>query len=95
MLNVTVHARIELMTLLIKTLESKPATLLEGEDVAFRIVSSEGSLGLALDAPRQGDSTVEHEGWSVLLVDAMTWDILDGLTLDVVESEEGPSLALL
>jgi Fe-S cluster assembly iron-binding protein IscA len=94
MLNVTSQARVELLAMLVQTLEQMPATPNEGEDIAFRIVSSEGALGLALDATREGDTTIDHDGFSVLLVDAATSDALDGLTLDIVETSQGRSLTL-
>ena len=95
MLNVTTPARIELLSKLMDTLESDPTPARDPEEMGFRIVSTEGQLGLTLDVSRPGDETVEHEGCSVLFVDSRTSSFLDGLTLDLVESENGLSLALL
>lgn len=96
MLQVTTEARTELHDMLLRALAQQPPS--DGAAVGFRLVSSEAEegtqLGLTLDAPRQGDEIVEHEGHSVLILDPVTTQILGGLTLDVVETPEGRQLGL-
>lgn len=73
------------------------------EDVAIRLVpttvpqdSDPGQLelGLGLDRSKEGDQVVEHNGKKVLLVDESTGELLDGATLDVVDTPEGQQLTI-
>jgi len=64
-------------------------------DVAARFVIEDQKLSLKLDKERPGDSTFDHAGRTVLLVDQMVTDLLTGKTLDVQDSEGGPQLTLL
>jgi len=95
MIEVTPRARKELHGMLLEALAPRPNGALRA--LGFRLValpSDESALALRLDAPGQGDEVVEHEGCSVLIVDALASQLLEGLTLDVVETDEGPSLGL-
>ncbi len=51
-------------------------------------------LGLGLDRPHEGDQVIEHNGKKVLLVDESTGNLLDGITLDVIETPEGQRLTI-
>jgi len=51
-------------------------------------------LELLLDVPRRGDAVVEHRGREVLVVDLAASDLLDGMTLDVVDTPDGRKLSL-
>jgi hypothetical protein len=99
MLHVTPEARIELHTLLTQTLDRRGQPELLA-DLAFRIVLGsqerglDGTLGLTLDAPGERDAVVEHQGDSVLILDQLTAELMDDLTLDVVETPEGRQLGL-
>ena len=53
-----------------------------------------GRPGLLWDQPAADDHQVQHEGETVLLLDAEVWDALDGIVLDVVDTPEGPTLSL-
>lgn len=72
-------------------------------DVAIRLAPTsvtedtahpEVELGLGLDQPQDGDEVIEHNGKKVLLVDASTKDLLDGTTLDVVDTPDGQQLTV-
>lgn len=51
-----------------------------------------GQLGITLDNVVEGDLIVEHEGTRVLLIAAELDPVLDGVTLDVQDTGEGPAL---
>lgn len=76
---------------------------IEDEEVGIRLApttapeEAEGGqvgLGLMLDRPREGDQVVEHHGKNVLLVDSSTSSMLDGITLDAVDTPQGRQLAV-
>lgn len=96
MLNVTTQARNELHGMLVRALAQHPQA--EDPTLGFRLVPGAGGeasrLGLTLDSPREGDEILEHEGHSVLIVDASTAEVLNELTLDVVETPEGNRLGI-
>ncbi len=56
--------------------------------------SGQVALGLMLDRPQDGDQVVEYNGRKVLIIDSSTSDLLDGVTLDAVETPEGKRLAI-
>ncbi|MFQ5694152.1 MAG: hypothetical protein ACE5IM_14085 [Nitrospinota bacterium] len=64
------------------------------ENTAVRIIVEGEGLGLTLDNERSGDSTFEHEGKTVLLLDDPMSNLLTDKTLDVEDKGEGPKLAL-
>lgn len=55
-------------------------------------VQEGGQFGIALDSESEGDQVVEHEGAKVLLVASALSNVLEGRTMDVHETEEGPKL---
>ena len=61
------------------------------EDVAVRFVSEGQAIALKQDAERPGDDVFQHEGRTVLLLDAQVSELLTEDTLDV----DGAKLALL
>ncbi len=54
-----------------------------------------GQLALVLDKEAEGDQVVEHEGSKVLLVGAELAFVVDGVTIDVRDTEDGPRLIVL
>jgi len=87
MIVVTSNARVELKKLLSEN---------SGEtDALLRLTSNEeGQLGLVLDHEQPGDKIVEHEGTKVFAVESDLAGHLNGVTLDVEETPEGPVLML-
>lgn len=76
---------------LARTLEESDAS----EDQALRLARApQGEFGLAIDEERSGDQVVKQAERAVLLVDEEVSAVLDGATLDVVESPEGTRLTL-
>lgn len=53
-----------------------------------------GQLGIVLDREAEGDQVVEHEGAKVLLVASELAPAVDGVTLDIQETTDGPKLAV-
>lgn len=54
-----------------------------------------GQQGVAVDREVEGDQVVEHDGLKVLLVGRELAIIVEGLTIDVQDTFEGPQLAIL
>jgi Fe-S cluster assembly iron-binding protein IscA len=55
-------------------------------------IKEEGQFGVVLDTESEGDHVVEHNGDKVLLVAPALAAILEGRTLDVHATGEGPKL---
>jgi len=74
------------------------ATLLAHTDdpeIGLRLeLKPPGQLGLVLDREVEGDQIVEHEGSKVLLVRDELAPFVDGITLDVRETADGPKLVI-
>jgi len=87
MIVVTDNARVELKKLLSEN---------SGEsDALLRITANEeGQLGLILDREQPGDNVVEHEGTKVFAIEGDLAGHLNGVTLDVEETPDGPMLML-
>lgn len=64
-------------------------------EVGLRLSPGEpGQLGIVLDREAEGDQVVEHEGAKVLLVASELAPAVDGVTLDIQETTDGPKLAV-
>jgi Fe-S cluster assembly iron-binding protein IscA len=57
-------------------------------------IKEEGQFGIALDVESAGDQVVEHDGDKVLLVAPALSTVLEGRTLDVQDTKEGPRLVI-
>ena len=67
----------------------------EDPETGIRLsVKEGGQFGIVLDSESEGDQVVEHEGAKVLLVAPELATALEGNTLDVQDTEEGPKLFL-
>jgi Fe-S cluster assembly iron-binding protein IscA len=64
------------------------------EDVAIRFVLAGQNLEPKLDTPRSGDTTFDHNGRTILILDEGVSQMLAGQTLDMQETHEGPRLTL-
>jgi hypothetical protein len=95
MVHVTTRARSELFSRLVRALAR--CSVSDLRTVGFRLVPGDeehAQLILALDASREGDAVVEHNGRSVLLIEPFAADLLKGLTLDTRETSAGVRLLL-
>jgi len=64
-------------------------------DTAVRLVVEADGLAPALDTARPGDTTFDHEGRKVLLLDALASDVLADRTLDVHSTDDGLRLSVI
>jgi hypothetical protein len=98
MLQVTPEAKTELHEMLMRALAQQQES--PSPDLGFRLVSGsvpEGGaprLGLALDAPREGDEVIEHAGRSILILGSSASALLEDLTLDLIDTPDGIRLGL-
>ncbi|HEY7271075.1 MAG TPA: hypothetical protein VH951_14715 [Dehalococcoidia bacterium] len=87
MLSVTQRAA----TILVRTLRDGDADARLG----FRVVpTAPGVLAFTLDEPHEGDEVFRHDDQTVLVVDPMIAQMLDGAVLDIEELPDGASLTL-
>ena len=67
----------------------------QGREFSLRLViDPPGRLGLVPGREGYGDQVVEHEGTTVLLIADEVLPALDGMTLDLEDTPEGPKLAV-
>jgi Fe-S cluster assembly iron-binding protein IscA len=64
------------------------------DEASLRLLEEGGSLKLAVDRPTPEDTTLDHEGKTVLVVDSRVAAALDQNTLDVNQTPEGPRFVL-
>ncbi|HET7480142.1 MAG TPA: hypothetical protein VFJ72_11565 [Rubrobacteraceae bacterium] len=56
--------------------------------------TGETQVGISAGEPQAEDQVVEHEGESLLHIAAPVSEALDGSTMDLVETPEGPSIGI-
>ena len=87
MVDVTERARKELKRILTSTVDNSYALL--------RLVASgQGKLGLGIDIELPGDEVLEHQGSGLLLVEHELAARLEGIAIDVDETEEGTQIVI-
>ena len=64
------------------------------EGSAARFVASQEGLSLQVDSPQADDKTVEHQGKTLLIMDSQVAELLDDKTLELEETEDGPTLTV-
>jgi Fe-S cluster assembly iron-binding protein IscA len=87
MIAVTERAKQELKKMLSDRVDNPLAVL--------RLTKSNEGLGLILDVEMPGDKVVKHEDSKVLVVETPLADGLQGVTLDVEDTSEGPELVVI
>ncbi|HEY82972.1 MAG TPA: hypothetical protein G4O01_06770 [Dehalococcoidia bacterium] len=88
MVGVTERARQELKRILLENVDNPQAGL--------RLIADEsGRLGLGMDVEMPGDQVVEYEGSKVLLVETELAARLEGVSIDVDDTPDGPKLVLV
>jgi Fe-S cluster assembly iron-binding protein IscA len=65
-----------------RTLKNALENVSEVNEPRFRVGIVEGSVKMAVDQERTGDTTVEHAGETLIVMDTATSDRLDGRKLD-------------
>jgi len=64
-------------------------------EISLRLVGQPGEqLSFVLGKEAEGDQVVEHSGIKVLLVERELVPLLEGLTIDVQDTPDGPKLAI-
>ena len=64
-------------------------------EVAVRLsFNPSGEFGIMLDREAEGDQVVEHQGSKVLLMASELAPVVEGITLDVQDTPEGPKLTM-
>jgi len=87
MLHVTEYARQKLK----RALRAK----VDDPQVGLRLtIRGPGQFGLSIDMEEPGDQVVEHEGSKVLLVGRRLATSLDGVTVDIEDTPEGPQIVV-
>ena len=87
MIEVSERAREELRNILNAHVDNPQACLRLAAD-------SEGQFGLAIDIEQPGDQVVEHQGSGILVIEEELATTLDGVTIDIKDTGEGPTLVL-
>jgi Fe-S cluster assembly iron-binding protein IscA len=87
LLTVTEAAKDKLMETLLANTDDREAGL-------RLTMKPPGQLGLVLDRGLPTDEVVEHEGLKLLLVEPELVDLLQGATLDVQDTPDGPNLVI-
>jgi Fe-S cluster assembly iron-binding protein IscA len=88
MINITERAKREFKRLLSQNVDWSQARL--------RIIDrGQGIIGLGIDIEAPGDQVVEYEGTKVLVIEPKLANNLQGVTIDVDETPEGPELVVL
>jgi len=88
MLRVTERAKQQLKQILAAKVDNPRAVL--------RLTASEpDKLGLGIDIEMPGDQVVEYEGSKVLVVEQGLAASLEGRTLDVEDTADGPDLVVI
>lgn len=88
MIGVTERAKKELKKILTDNVDHPEACL------RLR-TNDEGSLGLGIDIEKPDDKSVEYRGSSLLVVEPDLADSLEGITIDVEDSDEGSQLVVM
>ncbi|MGI9048668.1 MAG: hypothetical protein ACR2GU_04720 [Rubrobacteraceae bacterium] len=57
--------------------------------------TGETGVGISAGEPKGDDQVVEHEGESLLHIDNSVSEALDGSTLNVVDTPEGPGIGIV
>jgi hypothetical protein len=64
------------------------------EGACVRLILQKGGLELTVDEVRPGDTTFEHDGAVLLVVDVQVASLLQSKTLEIRDTGQGPQLAL-
>ena len=78
-----------------KRLKSILSSKVDLPQAGLRLTTTKsGEYGLHVDTEEPGDQVVKHKGTKVLLVEQKLASRLDGVTLCVEQTPEGPQLAI-
>lgn len=79
----------------VEALKTMAQTEVKDPEESLRLIhAGSGRLAIVVDAEKEGDQVVEHEGVMVLLVGEELTDVVDGLFLDCQDTSEGLQLTI-
>ena len=88
MIDVTERAKQELKRILTANVDHPQAVL--------RLNTNDhGQLGLSIDIEMPGDEAIEYEGSKLLIVGSELADQLEGVSIDVDDTDEGSQLVIV
>jgi iron-sulfur cluster assembly protein len=79
---------------LFKNVDHPEGTVLRLDPVVTNEQTGETQIGLSAGEPKGDDQVVEHEGESLLHIAGPVSQALDGSTLNMVETPEGPGIGI-
>lgn len=79
---------------LFQAIESPDGTILRLDAVATAQVNGETQIRLGIGEPKSDDQIVQHEGEDLLRIARPISEALNGSTIDLVETLEGPALGI-
>lgn len=85
MIEITAAAKVELKRILDENSQD-PSMLLR------LTAGPDGSLGLILDKAAQDDNLFEHDGITVLAIEKGLAGMMNGISMDIEDTDEGPML---
>ena len=72
-----------------RTLKSALEKVSEVDEPRFRVGIVEGSVKMAIDQERAGDTTIQHQGEALIVMDTATSDRLHGRKIDFDHETSG------
>jgi hypothetical protein len=64
------------------------------DDIAIRLVLDETNITPTMDHARPGDTAFSFDGRRILVLDELVMQAMEGKTLDVQDSSDGPKMVL-
>lgn len=64
------------------------------DDMAIRLVLDQASITPTIDHARPGDTAFAFDGRKILILDELVMETMEGKTLDVQDSSDGPKIVL-
>jgi iron-sulfur cluster assembly protein len=79
---------------LFRSIDNPDGTILRLDPVATDQVNDETQIRLGIGEPKSDDQVVQHEGEDLLRIARPVSEALNGSTIDLVETLEGPALGI-
>ena len=64
------------------------------DDIAIRLVLDDTNIMPTMDQARPGDTAFSFDGRRILVLDELVMQAMEGKTLDVQDSNDGPKIVL-
>lgn len=79
---------------LVRSIDNPDGTILRLDPVATDQVKDETQIRLGIGEPKSDDQVVQHDGEDLLRIARPVSEALNGSTIDLVETLEGPALGI-